>query len=325
MKGRFAKEAVKIVGYMALIAVCIVMLRDDRKTFMTLYFQESVTRENSTDEIDPRYLQALQQALAELQIDSQQIELVLDPDSTRALQVRFADDALNARQRQDLRALFESFEPARETALLSGRLVVDMRQARQLGLGVYDFGPASKDIVAQGEVSLTLQFSFLPGTDVRLRRIEGPPVDQRLQAEMICEANARLLAALPFEVTEFDVSGADLRGEMKLRTPGGEQLQAPAQLFLDDRNLLERLEMGGMRVRILRPEAVQERAQADRLVFEFGSLGTIRYSPYSYFIRREPSVLDACGSYAYQSGRPFSFFLGEGLDRLVKVRFEQPG
>ncbi|SPO64921.1 MULTISPECIES: hypothetical protein [Pseudomonas] len=318
MKGRFARTAVKIVGCVAVVAVCMVMLRDDRSTFMTLYFQESVTRTSASDEIDPRYVQALQQIIATQQIDTQKIDLVLDPDSRRALQLRFADDALNARQRQDLRALFESFEPAREAARLSGRLMVDMRQARKLGLGVYDFGPAPREIVALGEVSLPLHFSFRSGIDVQLRRKEQATA-QKPQADMICEANARLQAALPFEVTEFDVSGSDLRGEMKLRMASGEQVQAPAQLFFDDQQLLERLEMGGMRVRIDRPDTV------DRLVFEFGSIGTVRYQPYMYFIRNDPEAFDACRAVAYQSGRPFSFYLGEGVDRLLKVRFQPPG
>ncbi|MDD1015501.1 hypothetical protein [Pseudomonas rubra] len=318
MKGRIARTAVKIVGCVAVIVVCMVMLRDDRSTFMTLYFQESVTLNSGSDEIDPRYVQALQQIMAAQRIDTQKIDLVLDPDSRRALQVRFADDALNARQRRDLQALFESFEPAREAARLSGRLQVDMRQARTLGLGVYDFGPASEEVVGLGEVSLPLYFSFLSNIDVQLRRNEQSTT-QKPQADMICEANARLHGALPFEVTEFDVSGSDLRGEMKLRMASGEQIQAPAQLTFDDQQLLERLEMGGMRVRIQRPETV------DRLVFEFGSMGTVRYQPYAYFIRSDPEAFDACRAVAYQSGRPFSFYLGEGVDRLLKVRFQPPG
>ncbi|CAK9887393.1 hypothetical protein PS652_00185 [Pseudomonas fluorescens] len=309
----------KIVGCVAVIVVCMVMLRDDRRTFMTLYFQESVTLNSASDEIDPRYVQALQQIMAAQRIDTQKIDLVLDPDSRRALQVRFADDALDARQRQDLRALFESFEPAREAARLSGRLLVDMHQARKLGVGAYyDFGPASEEVVALGEMSLPLYFSFLSQIDVQLRRNELATA-QKLQADMICEANARLHATLPFEVTDFDVSGSDLRGEMKLRMASGEQIQAPAQLLFDDQQLLERLEMGGMRVRIQRPDAV------DRLVFEFGSIGTVRYQPYMYFIRSDPEAFDACRGVAYQSGRPFSFYLGEGVDRLLKVRFQPPG
>ncbi len=307
----------KIFACVALLVMGVVMLYDGKQTFMTLYFQEPISLENSF-EIEAAYLQAVRQAMAPWPIPAGKLELRLEPGNRQALQVRFAKDALDAGQRQQLRALFESFEPAREEVRPTGRLLVDMRQARQVGLGVYDFGPAPAEVIALGEMSLPLHFSFPSQIDVQLRRNEQATA-QKPQADMICEASARLNGALPFEVTEFDVSGADLRGEMKLRMPSGAELRAPAQLSFDEQRLLERLEMGDMRVRIQRPETI------DRLVFEFGKIGTVRDQPYLFFIRSDPEAFAACRAIAYQSGRPFSFYLGEGLDRLLKVRFAPQG
>ncbi|MCP6696395.1 hypothetical protein [Pseudomonas donghuensis] len=315
------------VGLCVLLAVAL--LKDHKVVLAELQFQGGAHPRHDTTQVHEGYLQAMQHVLAAQQLDVQQLQLELAPQRSDTLLLRGAENALAPAQRQGLNRQFEAILRARKAVVPSLQLTLDYSQARRLNAAGQEIGQAPANVVAMGRKVLALWFEFpsevslntLVSDSERRHAFAG---SRTVNGEAICQVDSFVQTALPFIITRFKADGALLVGDMDILTHDQMALRVPASLYFDDRDLRVRLEAGGLKVSV-DSQMSYGKFRSSWLSIEFGSLGVHPYQPFDLADAGREGLREMCSNFAYQAGRPFSFFYGVGLDRLETVRIAPAG
>lgn len=315
------------VGLCVLLAVAL--FKEPRVLLAELQFQGGAHPRYDATQLHEVYLQAVEQLLAAQQIDTQRLQVELAPQRSDTVVLRGAESALSPAQRQGLSSQLEAILQARKAVVSSVQLTLDYSHAKRLNKAGREVGPAPASVAAIGRKSLTLwldlpyevSLNTLVSDRERRHAFGG---NRTVSGEVICQVDSFVQTALPFIITRFKADSAQLVGDMDILTHEQLTLRVPASLYFDDRDLRERLEAGGLKVSV-GSEMSYGKFRSSWLSIEFGSLGEHPYQPFDMADAGRQGVRELCSNFAYQAGRPFSFFYGVGLDRLEKFRIAPQG
>ncbi|MFJ2548806.1 hypothetical protein ACIOVF_20355 [Pseudomonas sp. NPDC087612] len=311
------------IGLCALLAVAL--FKEPRVVLAQLQFQGGAHPRGDAGQVHEVYRQAVEQLLATQHIDTQRLQIELDPQHSDTLVLRGPEPALSAAQRQALAGQFDTILKARKAVVSSVQLQLDYSQAKRLNAAGREIGPAPANVVAMGRKVIPLWFDlpYETSLDTRISDSERRHAfagSRTVNAEVSCQLDSFVQSALPFVITGFKADSAQLEGGMDILTHDKLTLRVPASLYFDDRDLRERLEAGGLKVS-MGSQMSYGKFRSTWLTIEFGSLGEHPYQPFDMADAGRQGLREMCGDYAYQAGRPFSFYYGVGLDRLQKVSF----
>ncbi|MDD1014658.1 hypothetical protein [Pseudomonas rubra] len=313
-----------VIGLCTLIGLAF--FKEHKVVLAELQFQGGAHLRHDATQLHEVYQQAVQQVLASQQLDTQRLQVELDPQRSDTVLLRGSEAALSPAQRQGLGSQLDTVLKARQSVVTSLQLELDYSQARRLNAAGREMGPAPASITALGRQVLPLQFDFSP--EVALDTLVSDSErryafagNRTISGEVMCQVNAAITARMPFMITRFEVDGAQLVGDMDILTHDQVALRLPASVYFDDRDLRVRLEAGGPRVS-LKSQSSYGKVRSSWLTFEFGSLGEHPYQPFDIADAGRNGLREMCGNVAHQAGRPFSFFYGSGFDRLEAVLIE---
>lgn len=243
-------------------------------------------------------------------IDPEKVELALDEQDSRVVHLSLKD-TLSPEQREALRALFDDILSARTASSMA----IDMTLEPQPGDAPPQ--PTTLTLSINSEVRLSARYLLLDRA-LGYYNKSGVPV------EIVCNIQGQLDGDLPFNaVSVQQVSGQSPEHvRINYRSQGYRKKTVTGQMIVNDAQLRESMRKG--EIRLWGEDMVQDDLLRTKLQLsiEVANLGeqllTADFSPDN----RNDDWNAQCAEKIKQLGRPFSFHIGSGLDRLQSVTYE---
>lgn len=300
-----------------LVLLPLMLLGGCSEDFATLHFAQPVSAYYG--DLRPQYGDDLYQAILALKIDPKDIEVELDDDHRQNLLINVSR-SLDAGKRQALRELFDEIPRARAAASWEVDVTLEPHAP---GARFDGFSEAVKSI--QGPVTLQLKLGnrieALSSATLRERTLAAEN-NSEVSSIITCHVLAEVSGG-PFKfrsIVQRD-DGPPERAQVIIEYAPMHFAQLPARFDFKDPTLRERIHNG--QVKAWQAEGTPQRSpwRPFEMAFEIGSLGkqSLNLNPGKDL--RIGMLQGDCRDLANRAGRPFSLFLGEGLDRLESVTY----
>ncbi|WP_327439533.1 hypothetical protein [Pseudomonas donghuensis] len=300
-----------------LVLLPLMLLGGCSEDFATLHFQQSVR--SFYGDLATRYGDDLYQAILALKIDPEDIEVELDSNDSRVILISVSR-SLEASKRQALRQLLDEIPRARAATSWE----VDVTLEPHAPDAKYDQWREAVDSI-QGPVTLQLKLGdrieVLSSATVQERALAAETSSQ-VSSLITCHALAEVSGG-PFKfrsIVQLD-DGPPERAQVIIEYAPMQFAQLPARFDFKDPVLRERIHNG--QVKAWQAERTPQRSpwRPFEMAFEIGSLGKQSLNLIPGKDLRVGLLQSDCRDLANRAGRPFSLFIGEGLDRLESVTY----
>ncbi|CAK9891537.1 MULTISPECIES: hypothetical protein [Pseudomonas] len=300
-----------------LVLLPLMLLGGCSEDFATLHFQQSVS--SFYGGLATRYGDDLYQAILALKIDPEDIEVELDSNDSRVILISVSR-SLEASKRQALRELLDEIPRARAASSWE----VDVTLETDAPDAKYDQWRESVERI-KGPVTLQLKLDdrieVLSSATAQERKLAAE-TDSQVSSIITCHALAEVSDG-PFKfksIVQLD-DGPPERAQVIIEYAYLQFAQLPARFDFKDPVLKERIHNG--QVKAWQAENTPQRSpwRPFEMAFEIGSLGkqSLNLTPGKDL--RVGLLQSDCRELANRAGRPFSLFMGQGLDRLESVTY----
>lgn len=288
------------------------------KDFLVLHFDAPVGDLYHSPEVHSSFRDAIRGALQAHNLPTDSLVMEMDEYNDKVVHLRLADDSLSPRQLDEVREVFESILPARNAVTLKLRMRFDTEQLQGLDINRRATGEPpryfDKAVLAPQDLTLVLgpDYSSPPflNTFLRVRPGNGD--------QMLCTLETGIAPALPFNLIGFTPGEGDTHdhGQVRVLSRGFQAAQVPVHLDFHDGALRRQIDEGSLRVTLAAKDWTDFTSpDKDRLYFVLGAPLESTGSP-----RHDAANMQSeCHRRLRALGRPFSFFLGAGVDRLTYV------
>lgn len=302
----------KLLGALALL------LAGCEKDFLVLHFQAPVGDLYYGQDVHHSFRDSIHGVLQARNLPTDSLLMEMDEYNDKVVHLRLADDSLSPRQLDEIREVFESILPARNAVTFQLRMTFDTDRLQGLDINRRATGEPprhfDKAVLTPQELTIVLgrDYSTPPFINTFLRVQPGSG------DEMLCTLETYIAPALPFNLLGFTPgnAGTDEHGQLRVLSRDFQAAQAPVHLDFNDAALRRQVEDGSLRVMLGAKDWTDFKSpDKDRLYFVLGAPLESTGSP-----RADAAQMHSeCHRRLRALGRPFSFFLGAGVDRLTYV------
>lgn len=268
-----------------------------------------------------KYKKLIADAVSAKGIDPDAIVLERVKDQDQLILLRLTDNSLSDDQRSTLRSLFDEVIQSRERSSL--RLSLDFEEEK----GASPDREQARTIDLAIDVHPKIEFTS------RLAGIWGDGFNHMASAfkygiadEVKCQLLADLLPNPALRITTYEPSSkSSENASVTLLTDTGRPAKVNIQWRFQDQALTKAVHSG--RVNILPSTSITNREkrttwlEVDQVALEFASIGEQTIHP-GQIGRTDHSTMEMlCSKKGEALGRPFSFYLGDSLDRLSRIEY----
>lgn len=132
MSRRAAWKLMVGAGIGLCVLLVVALLKEPRVVLAKLQFHGGAHPRDDARQVHEVYRQAVEQLLAAQHIDTQRLQIELDPQQSDTLVLRGPEPALSAAQRQALASQLDAILQARKAVVYSVQLQLDYSQAKRL-------------------------------------------------------------------------------------------------------------------------------------------------------------------------------------------------
>lgn len=287
------------------------LLTGCKEDFMSLQFEQSVGYRGQ--QIDAKVGSLLREAIGSRGIDPEQIVLELDEQDTRVVHLAL-DGELGPEQRAALRDLFDQVVKARAASSMA----IDLTLQAQPGAATPQ--PITLELAITPEVQLSARYQYLD-------RAIGLFNQSGVAVQIVCGIEGQLNGELPFNglsVQQIPEQSPE-HVYLNFRTQNFRRQTLPALMQVRDAQLRESMSKG--EIRLWGEEQIPNDLLRTKLQLsiEIGNLGEQLLAADFSADSRQDSWASECAQKIEQLGRPFSFHIGSGIDRLQAVTYEDAG
>ncbi|MGE8352146.1 MAG: hypothetical protein ACN6P5_16595 [Pseudomonas protegens] len=287
------------------------LLTGCKEDFMSLQFEQPVGYRGQ--QIDAKVGTLLREAIRARGIDPEQIVLELDEQDTRVVHLAL-DGELGPEQRAALRDLFDEVVKARAASSMA----IDLTLQGQPGTATPQ--PITLELAITSEVQLSARYQYLDRA-IGLFNQSGVPV------QIVCGIEGQLNGELPFNglsVQQIPKQSPE-HVYLNFRTQNFRRQTLPALMQVRDAQLRESMSKG--EIRLWGEEQIPNDLLRTKLQLsiEIGNLGEQMLAADFSADSRQDTWTSECAKKIEQLGRPFSFHIGSGIDRLQAVTYEDAG
>lgn len=288
--------------------LAVLLLTGCKEDFMSLHFEQPVGFQGQ--QLNSQLNTLLVEAMRSRGIDPQRVELALDKQDSRVVHLSLKGE-LSPEQRMALRALFDDILTARTASSMA----IDMTLEPQPGDAPAQ--PTTLTLSINPEVRLSARY-LLSDRALGYYNKSGVPV------EIVCNIKGQLDGDLPFSAVSVQQMPGQSPEHVRInyRSQGYRKKTVAGQMLVKDAQLRESVRKG--EIRLWSEDMIQDDLLRThlQLSIEVASLGeqllTADFSPDN----RNDDWNAECAEKIKQLGRPFSFHIGAGLDRLQAVTYE---
>lgn len=289
----------------------VLLLTGCKEDFMSLQFEQPVGYRGQ--QIDAKVGTLLREAIRARGIDPEQIVLELDEQDTRVVHLAL-DGELGPEQRAALRDLFDEVVKARAASSMA----IDLTLQDQPGTATPQ--PITLELAITPEVQLSARYQYLDRA-IGLFNQSGVPV------QIVCGIEGQLNGELPFNglsVQQIPKQSPE-HVYLNFRTQNFRRQTLPALMQVRDAQLRESMSKG--EIRLWGEEQIPNDLLRTKLQLsiEIGNLGEQMLAADFSADSRQDTWTSECSKKIEQLGRPFSFHIGSGIDRLQAVTYEDAG
>ncbi|NBF05607.1 hypothetical protein GV819_25250 [Pseudomonas sp. Fl5BN2] len=287
------------------------LLTGCKEDFMSLHFEQPVGYRGQ--QINAKVSTLLKEAIRSRGIAPEQIVLELDEQDTRVVHLAL-DGELSPEQRATLRALFDDIIKARAASSMA----IDLTLQAQPGAATPQ--PITLDLAITPEVQLSARYQYLDRA-IGLFNQSGVPV------QIICSIEGQLNGELPFKglsVRQIPEQSPE-HAYLNYRTQNFQRKTMPVLMQVKDAQLRESMSKGDIRLWSEEQIADDLLRTKLQLSIEIGNLGDQVLAADFSADSRQDTWTSECAKKIEHLGRPFSFHIGSGLDRLQAVTYEDAG
>lgn len=291
------------------------------KDFLVLHFQAPVGDLYYSQDVHYGYRDAILGVLAAHAIPTDSLVMEVDEYNDKVLHLRLADDSLSPQQLDEIREVFEAIIPARNAVTMKLDLRFDADQAQGLTLQRRGTGEAPRhfDTAVLTPQNLHIVLGADRGTPPHMNSAlnvlpgEGEEMLCTLQADFTPTLTFNLVAAAPGQ------PGTGSQGLLHVMNRNLQAAQVPVHLYFEDAALRRQVDNGSLRVALSSRNWIDfTNPDNSHLHFLIGAPMTSAL-PADRPHARMQEMHAECRRRMAALGRPFSFFFGEGVDRLVYV------
>lgn len=284
------------------------LLTGCQEDFMDLHFEQAVGDRGR--QVYTRVSTLLEEALRAHGIAAEKIELELDAQDPRVIHLAINGE-LPPEQRAALRAVFDDILKARAAS----SMVIDLTLQAQPGAASPQ--PFPLELAITPEVQLAARYQLLDRA-LSLYNKNAVPV------QIVCAIKGQLNGELPFNAVSVRQIPEQSPEHVYLnyRAQNLRRQTLPALMHVRDAQLRERMNQG--EIRLWSEEQVQNdllRSEL-QLSIEIGTLGEQLLAADFSADNRQGTWTRECSKKIEHLGRPFSFHIGSGLDRLKAVTYK---
>jgi hypothetical protein len=283
---------------------------------MTVRFQNAVG--SAGQQVNPDLSQMLNQALEQRQVDPENLRFRVDRKDKHLLHVS-SEGPLDPRQLSALQDLFDEIVLARSLATMDIEVTLQPTATQR-----EDLTPAQAAVVNAMPPTFTVQADLADMVSTVAMMPQAWPVPMMdlslyVMAEVKCQlpVNPRIY---PRMGSPIEIKRGKSRQELIVvfllpdETDGPSYWRVSARYRFKDVDLQRKVENGEV-------ELLTDNDQALPIAFKLADLGKHRLMSAYRFDDRSNTLIDKCDEAQKKLGRPFSFFVGLGLDRVEAVTY----
>ncbi|QBF24946.1 hypothetical protein EXN22_04265 [Pseudomonas tructae] len=300
-----------------LVLIPLILLGGCSEDFATLHFAQSVR--TFYGDLAPQYGDDLYNAILALHIDPKDIEVELDHDHPQTIVISVSR-SLDVTKRKALRDFFDEIPRARAATSWDVDVTLEP-QALAPQFQVWR-EPLEK---IKGPVTLKLELGD------RIEALSTASLQDRMLAAsnksevssiITCHVLAKVSGG-PFKLRSIVQieEGPSERAQVVLEYDQMRYATVPARFDFKDPTLKQRIGNGQIKAWQAQRTLQRNPYGPFEMAFEIGSLGKQSLNLNSGTDQRIGMAQDDCRELANRAGRPFSLFLGRGLDRLESVTY----
>ena len=304
-----------------LLCALALLLAGCDKEFLVLHFQAPVGDLYYSQDVHHGYRDSILGVLAARSIPTDSLAMEIDEYNDKVLHLRLTDDSLSPEQLDEIREVFEAIIPARNAVTLGLKLRFDADQAQGVNIQRLGTGEApryfdTRVLTPQNlHIVLASDISTPPYINTALKVLPGA------DEEMLCTLEAGFAPTLPFHLLAGAPGqrGTGSQGLLHVHNRNLQAAQVPVHMQFEDAALRRQVDSGNLRV------AFSSRNWIDFTNPDNGHLHFLIGPPLVSSLgadmhhARAREMHAECQQRLAALGRPLSFFLGVGVDRLVYV------
>lgn len=306
-------------------ALLLMLLTGCKQTYLTLHFQDTVGNPKQA-QIVPYFAETITQMAAGIGIEPDHIGLEMDRKDDKTLHISL-DSAVPETQRQRLQELFSEIVEARAAGTFEAVLEIAPET------GKYTNPEYRKRAMAlPRRISLALE--PVKYADVLFHYSMEELISGKLSAtgtpnEAFCQYQATLQApGMPF--SQMGSKAGSGPGDYNVYLEWKDNKREPAQFLfgnirfanptLNQMLFDNRIQLSAIKT----SWGTREDRRADRVGFSVGSLGLQYHEDGEISPLQHIGFMGKCQGMAMDLGRPFTFYIGRSMDRLVSVELAPP-
>lgn len=304
-----------------LLCALALLLAGCDKDFLVLHFQAPVGDLYYSRDVHYSYRESIFALLAAHHIPTDSLVMEMDEYNDKVVHLRLTDDSLSPQQLDEIREVFEAIIPARNAVTLNMKLRFDADQAQ--GLTGQRQGTGAPPRHFDTTVLTPQNLHIALGQGIGTPPHSNPYLKVLPQADdqMLCTLEAGMTPTLPFYMlaTGPGELGSGRQGLLHVRNRDFQAAQVPVHLQFEDAALRRLVDNGTLQVAFSTRNWL-DYLNPDNIHLHFVIGPPLISAPMAEMTHARARELHAeCNQRMDALGRPFSFFFGEGVDRLVYV------
>lgn len=284
------------------------LLTGCKEDFMSLHFEQPVGYRG--EQVNAKVGTLLKEAISSRGIDPERIVLELDEQDSKVVHLAL-DGELSPDQRTALHTLFDEILKARAASSMT----VDLTLAAAPGEATPQ--PIPLELAITSEVRLSARYQYLDRA-MGLFSQSGVPV------QIVCSIEGQLNGELPFtglSVRQIPEQSPE-HVYLHYRTQNFQTKTMSVLMQVKDAQLRESMNKGDIRL-WSEEQIINDLLRSKlQLSIEIGNLGDQVLAADFSVDSRQDTWTSECAKKIEHLGRPFSFHIGSGLDRLQAVTYQ---
>lgn len=308
--------------FYCLLSFFVLVGCEQNQEFSRLTFEKSVQAYQGyaaadSNQVSSSYRTPITELLNEHGIDPAEVTMQIDSESDRSVVLSIREGSANQKKLTDFHDSLKHIVLARENLPLTLSLNLDLPtpDSAEDAEEVRDY---EVEVNFDG-VELIHSYGF---GNAFVDALEG----RKPQTEVECAIVARLNPSVPIEY--FDLRTDDPgKGHQFVVSLDPYPDEMHADLIFNDHGLQNKVENKDVLVSMpvdSRAKSDMFMGRLDQINLRLGSLGKVEHKNGRVAMDTHANLRTRCNKLAISMGRPFTFFMGNTLDRLVSVNFIDP-